>query len=188
MRRKKATIENKEAESKVRNKVQEIRNPKYLPGPGLCYGGAVFKAERARIICVDQEVEKISLDPLDHFDTGESLEAQVSVSPSKKIKIDMKKRNECDKESEIEEAAVKKNESNVKKDIISKSQVEDLNDKNEDKEKSRPSRSERRRGNGEWTKGQHSWNISITKEARMDPEVVLDSSAECLFRGIFFCP
>ena len=44
------------------------------------------------------------------------------------------------------------------------------------------------RGNGEWTKGQHSWNISITKEARMDPEVVLDSSAECLFRGIFFCP
>ena len=42
------------------------------------------------------------------------------------------------------------------------------------------------RGNGEWTKGQHSWNISITKEARMDPEVVLDSAAECLFRGIFF--
>ena len=45
-----------------------------------------------------------------------------------------------------------------------------------------------KRGNGEWTKGKHSWNISITKEARMDPEVVLDSSAECLFRGIFFCP
>ena len=58
MKRKKATIENKEAEYKVRNKVQEIRNPKYLPGPGLCYGGAVFKAERARIIYVDQEVEK----------------------------------------------------------------------------------------------------------------------------------
>ena len=34
------------------------------------------------------------------------------------------------------------------------------------------------RGNGEWTKGQHSWNISITKEARMDPEVVLDLSAD----------
>ena len=44
------------------------------------------------------------------------------------------------------------------------------------------------RGNGEWTKGLHSWNISITKEARMDPEVVLDFSAECLFWGIFFCP
>ena len=44
------------------------------------------------------------------------------------------------------------------------------------------------RGSGVLPKGQHSWNISITKEARMDPEVVLDSSAECLFRGIFFCP
>ena len=43
------------------------------------------------------------------------------------------------------------------------------------------------RGSGVLPKGQHSWNISVTKEARMDPEVVLDSSAECLFWGIFFC-
>ena len=44
------------------------------------------------------------------------------------------------------------------------------------------------RGSGVLPKGQHSWNISITKEARIDPEVVLDSSAECLFWGIFSCP
>ena len=42
------------------------------------------------------------------------------------------------------------------------------------------------RGSGVLRKGQHSWNISVTKEARMDPEVVLDSSAECLFRESFF--
>ena len=35
-------------------------------------------------------------------------------------------------------------------------------------------------------KGQRSWNISVTKEARMDPKVVLESSTKCLFRGIFF--
>ena len=45
MRRRKAKNVYKEAEAKIRNKVQEIRNPKYLPGPGLCYGVAVFKAE-----------------------------------------------------------------------------------------------------------------------------------------------
>ena len=44
------------------------------------------------------------------------------------------------------------------------------------------------RGSGVLPKGQHLWNITVTKEARMDPEVVLDSSAECHFRGIFFCP
>ena len=43
------------------------------------------------------------------------------------------------------------------------------------------------RGSGVLPKGQHLWNISVTKEARMDPKVVLDSSAECLFRGIIFC-
>ena len=37
-------------------------------------------------------------------------------------------------------------------------------------------------------KGQHSWNISVTKQARMDPKVVLELSMECPFRGIFFCP
>ena len=35
-------------------------------------------------------------------------------------------------------------------------------------------------------KGQHPRNISVTKEDRMDPKVVLESSMECLFRGIFF--
>ena len=42
------------------------------------------------------------------------------------------------------------------------------------------------RGSGVLRKGQHSWNISVTKEARVDPKVVLESSAECPFRGIFF--
>ena len=44
------------------------------------------------------------------------------------------------------------------------------------------------RGSGVLRKGQHSWNISVTKEARSDPKVVLESSMECPFRGIFFCP
>ena len=44
------------------------------------------------------------------------------------------------------------------------------------------------RGSGVLPKGQHSWNISVTKEARMDLKVVLELSMECLFRGIFFCP
>ena len=44
------------------------------------------------------------------------------------------------------------------------------------------------RGSGVLPKGQHSWNISETKEARVDPKVVLESSAECPFRGIFICP
>jgi len=35
-------------------------------------------------------------------------------------------------------------------------------------------------------KGQHSWNISVTKEARMDPKVVLESSMECHSQGILF--
>ena len=34
-------------------------------------------------------------------------------------------------------------------------------------------------------KEQHSWNISVTKEARMEPKVLLESSMECLFGGIF---
>ena len=37
-------------------------------------------------------------------------------------------------------------------------------------------------------KGQHSWNISVTKEAKVDPKVVLESSMECPSRGIFFFP
>ena len=37
-------------------------------------------------------------------------------------------------------------------------------------------------------KGQHSWNISVMKEARVDLKVVLELSAECPFRGIFVCP
>ena len=32
------------------------------------------------------------------------------------------------------------------------------------------------RGSGVLPKGQHSWNISVTKEARVDPKVVLESS------------
>merc|ERR1712083_1202120 len=109
---------------------QEIRNPKYLPGPGLCYGGAVFKAERARIIFIDQEAENIpdTLDPLDDLDTEESLEDQVIISPSKKIKIDMKKRNESERKS----ASVKENASH----IITETQVEEVN-----KDKSMPNRS-----------------------------------------------
>ena len=43
-------------------------------------------------------------------------------------------------------------------------------------------------GSGVLPKGQHSWNISVTKEARVDPKVVLESSMECPSRGIFFCP
>ena len=35
-------------------------------------------------------------------------------------------------------------------------------------------------------KGQHSWNISVMKEARADLKVVLESSTECPSRGIFF--
>ena len=35
-------------------------------------------------------------------------------------------------------------------------------------------------------KGQHSWNISLTKEARVDPKVVLELSMECLTLEIFF--
>ena len=44
------------------------------------------------------------------------------------------------------------------------------------------------RSSGVLWKGQHSWNISATKQARMDPKVVLESLMECPFRGIFFCP
>ena len=35
------------------------------------------------------------------------------------------------------------------------------------------------RGSGVLPKGQNSWNISVTKEARMDPKVVLESVMEC---------
>ena len=44
------------------------------------------------------------------------------------------------------------------------------------------------RGSGVLRKGQRSWNIFLTKEARADPKVVLESSMECPSRGIFFCP
>ena len=44
------------------------------------------------------------------------------------------------------------------------------------------------RGSGVLPKGQHSWNISVMKEAKMDPKVVFESSAKCSFRRIFFCP
>ena len=44
------------------------------------------------------------------------------------------------------------------------------------------------RGSGVLRKGQHSWNISVTKGARMDRKVVLESSTECPFQGIFLCP
>ena len=44
------------------------------------------------------------------------------------------------------------------------------------------------RGSGVLPKRQQSWNISLTKEARIDPKVVLESSVECNFLGIFFCP
>ena len=37
-------------------------------------------------------------------------------------------------------------------------------------------------------KGQHSWNISVTKEARVDPKVVLESLMECPSEVIFFWP
>lgn len=35
-------------------------------------------------------------------------------------------------------------------------------------------------------KGQHSWNISVMKEARLDQKVFLDSLMECPSWGIFF--
>ena len=44
------------------------------------------------------------------------------------------------------------------------------------------------RGSGAFPKGQHSWNISVTKEARVDPKVVLESSVECSSRGTLICP
>ena len=44
------------------------------------------------------------------------------------------------------------------------------------------------RGSGVLPKGQHSWNISVTKEARVDPKVVLESSMECPSRGNFLLP
>ena len=44
------------------------------------------------------------------------------------------------------------------------------------------------RRSGVLLKGQHSWNISVTKEARVDPRVVLESSMECPSReSIFAC-
>ena len=43
------------------------------------------------------------------------------------------------------------------------------------------------RGSGVLPNGQHSWNISVTKEARVDPKVVLESLMKCPSRGIFFC-
>ena len=53
----------------------------------------------------------------------------------------------------------------------------------------RKSESEKwKRGNGVLRKGQHSWNISVTKIARMDPKVVEESSMECPSQGIFFGP
>ena len=44
------------------------------------------------------------------------------------------------------------------------------------------------RGSGVLPKGQLSWNISLMKEARVDPKIVLELSMECPSRGIFFCP
>ena len=44
------------------------------------------------------------------------------------------------------------------------------------------------RGGGVLPKGQHSWNISAMKEARMDPKLVLELSMECPSWGSFFCP
>ena len=44
------------------------------------------------------------------------------------------------------------------------------------------------RESGVLRKGQHSWNISVTKEARVDPKVVLELLMECPSRGIFFHP
>ena len=35
-------------------------------------------------------------------------------------------------------------------------------------------------------KGQHSWNISVMKEARVDPKVVLELSTECSSGESFF--
>ena len=106
MKRRKAKIVYKEAEAKIRNKVQEIRNPKYLPGPGLCYGVAVFKAERSKIINIE-EVDNTSApvvenppDTVDKIESGEVHEPEMTESPSNKTKIDMKKKSESNKKSE----------------------------------------------------------------------------------------
>ena len=44
------------------------------------------------------------------------------------------------------------------------------------------------RGSGVLRRGQHSWNISVTKEARAYPKVVLELSTECPSWRIFICP
>ena len=44
------------------------------------------------------------------------------------------------------------------------------------------------RGSGVLSKGQRSWNISVTKEARVDQKVVLEPSMKCPSRGIFSPP
>ena len=41
------------------------------------------------------------------------------------------------------------------------------------------------RGSGVLPKGQHSWNISVMKEARVDPKIVLELSMKCPSLGIF---
>ena len=136
MKRRKAKIVYKEAEAKIRNKVQEIRNPKYLPGPGLCYGVAVFKAERSKIINIE-EVDNTSApvvenppDTVDEIESGEVLEAEMTESPSKKTKIDMKKKSESNKKSESEAG-----KSTEDKSIISEKHLENKNLGEEDKSK-----------------------------------------------------
>ena len=44
------------------------------------------------------------------------------------------------------------------------------------------------RGSGVLRKGQHSWNISVMKQARMDPKVVLELLMECPSWEISFRP
>ena len=136
MKRRKAKIVYKEAEAKIRNKVQEIRNPKYLPGPGLCYGVAVFKAERSKIINIE-EVDNTSApvvenppDTVDEIESGEVLEPEMTESPSKKTKIDMKKKSESNKKSESEAG-----KSTEDKSIISEKHLENKNLGKESKSK-----------------------------------------------------
>ena len=45
-------------------------------------------------------------------------------------------------------------------------------------------------GRGEWNVAERTtvMDISLMKEARVNPKVVLESSVEYLSQGIFFCP
>ena len=56
-KRKKTKISRQDAEAKIRNKITPS-SPKLMAGPGLCYGGARFTADKPRLICLEEEENK----------------------------------------------------------------------------------------------------------------------------------